>query len=62
MLFMNTVLEIEDLDPKLQIWANLVPALKFAPIFMKFGTQDTIDMLITDTLRWIENLDLKKKI
>ena len=36
---MNMVLGTDDLDPKLQIRANFVPALKFAPIFMKLGTQ-----------------------
>ena len=30
MLIMNTVFEIDDLDPKLKIWANLVPKLKCA--------------------------------
>ena len=40
MLIMNIVLGIDELDPKLQIPANLVPKLKYAPIFMKFGTQD----------------------
>ena len=28
MLIMNTVVEIDDLDPKLKIRANLVPKLK----------------------------------
>ena len=38
MLIMNMVLETEDLDPKLQIRANFVLTLKFAPIFLKLGT------------------------
>ena len=29
---MNILLGIEDLDRKLQIWANFVPKLKCAPI------------------------------
>ena len=40
MLNVNEVLEIDDLDRKLQSWANLVPKLKHAPILMKLGTQD----------------------
>ena len=40
MLIMNIVLVIDNLDPKLLIRANLVPKLKCAPIFIKFGTQD----------------------
>ena len=52
MLIMNIVLETDDLDdPKLQIRANLVPKLKYAPIFMTIGTQETSDMLIINTLR-----------
>ena len=31
---MNVVLEIDDLTPKLQIRVNLVPRLKFAPVFV----------------------------
>ena len=48
---MNTVLEIDDLDTKLQIRANLFQKLKCAQIFMKYGTQDKSDMLIINTLR-----------
>ena len=51
MLIMIILLEIDDLDPKLQIQANLVPKLKCAPIFMKFGTQNTSAMLTINTLR-----------
>ena len=40
---------IDDLDPKLQIRASFVSKLKCAPIFMKFGNQDTFDMLIIYT-------------
>ena len=49
---MNILVGIKDLDSELQIQGNLVPTLKFAPIFLKFGTQDTSDdMLIIITLR-----------
>ena len=50
MLIMNTVLGIDDLDPKLWIRANLVPTLKFAPIFMKFGTHNKSNMLIMNLI------------
>ena len=40
MLIRNIVLGIDDLDPKLQARANLVPTVKFASIFMKFGTHN----------------------
>ena len=40
MLIMNMVLETDDLDPTLQTRANFVLTLKFAPIFLKFGTHD----------------------
>ena len=36
---------IDDLKPKLQIWANLVQTLKFAPIFIKFSTYNKANML-----------------
>ena len=38
---MNFVLGTDDLDPKLQIRANFVPAQKFVPIFMKFVLKTT---------------------
>ena len=43
MLIMNVVLGIDNLNPKLQIWANLVPALKFAPIFNKIWHSQQIE-------------------
>ena len=46
MLIMNVVLGIDDLDPKLQIGANLVPKLEYASIFVKFGTQDNFEFLL----------------
>ena len=46
MLVMNVDLGIDDLDPKLWIRANLVPTLKFAPMFMKFGTHNKSNMLV----------------
>ena len=46
MLIMNIVLVIDDLDPKLYIQANLVPKLKCAPIFMKFGTEGIFKFLL----------------
>ena len=45
-LIMNIVLGIDDLDPKSQIRANLVPILKFAPIFMKFDTHNKSNMFV----------------
>ena len=50
MLIMNMVLGIDYLDPKLQIWAKLVPTLKVVPIFMKFGTQNKSNMLIMNII------------
>ena len=41
MLIMNIVLGIQ---------ANLVPVLKFAPIFMKFGTHNKSNMLIMNII------------
>ena len=35
---------IDDLEPKLQIWANSVPTLKFAPIFIKFSTHNKAEL------------------
>ena len=49
MLIMNTVLGTDDLDPKLEIWANFVPALKFAMMVMKFYTHNKWNMLIVNT-------------
>ena len=51
MLIMNIVLGIDDLDTKLQIRANLIPTLKFAPIFMKFGTHNKLNMLIINIIQ-----------
>ena len=50
MLIMNIVLGVDYLDPKLWIRANLVPTLKFAPIFMKFGTHSKSNMLIMNII------------
>ena len=35
MIIMSIVLGIDDLDPELEICANLVPKLKYAPVFLK---------------------------
>ena len=43
MLIINMVLGTDDLDPKLQIPANFVPPLQFAPIFMKFCTHKKME-------------------
>ena len=40
MLIVNIVIGIDDLNPKLYIRANLVPTLKSAPIFKKFGSHN----------------------
>ena len=45
MLIMNMVLGTDDFDPKLYILANFVPALKFAPVVMKFCTHNNWNML-----------------
>ena len=50
MLIMNIVLGIDDLNPKFQIRKNLVPTLKLAPIFMKFGGHTKSNMLIIDII------------
>ena len=47
---MNMVLGTDDLDPKLQVRANLFPALKVAPIFMKFGTHNKLNALIMNAI------------
>ena len=36
---MNMLIRIDDLVTKLQIWADLVPKLKYTPIFIKLGAQ-----------------------
>ena len=46
MLIMNIVLEIDDPEPNLYIRINLVPTLKFTPIFIKFSTHNKSNMLI----------------
>ena len=50
MLILNMVLETDDLDLKLKIRANLVPTLKFVPIFMKFGVHNKWNMLTVNTI------------
>ena len=50
MLIMNIVLGIDDLDPKLWIRENLVLTLKFALIFMKFGTHNKSNMLMKNII------------
>ena len=50
MLIMNMVLGTDDLNPKLQIRANYVPALKFAPVFMKFCTHSKWNILIMNII------------
>ena len=49
-LLTNIVLEIDGLDPKLQIQANLEPTLKFFPIFMKFHTHNKSNMVTMNTI------------
>ena len=41
-LILNMYLKIVDLDPELIFWANLVQTLRFALIFMKFGTHNKL--------------------
>ena len=48
--YMNIVLGIDGLDPKLKIQANLVPTLKFVPIFIKFGNRNKLNMLIMNII------------
>ena len=50
MLIMNIVLGIDDLNTKLKIRANLVPILKLAPVFLKFGTNNNSNMLIMNII------------
>ena len=42
--------------------ANLVPELKCAPIFLKFGTQKKLNMLLKNILIGIDELDTKLHI
>ena len=65
MLIINAVLGTDDLDPKLQIRANLVPKLKCAPIFMKFGTQDIFKVLfnkVTNLIKGLKNVKNLKSL
>ena len=39
---LNMYLKIADLDQELTFWANLVQTLRFALIFMKFGTHNKL--------------------
>ena len=50
MLILNISIGIDDIDPKLQIWKNLVPKLKCASIFMKFGFHSKCNMLIVNII------------
>ena len=45
-LILNMILENGGSWPKLKTWVKLVPTMKFAPIFMKFGTYNKSNMLI----------------
>ena len=60
-LIINMIIEIEDLDPKLKTWADLVK-IAMCPIFMKFGTQHKSNMLIINILIGIDDLDPKLQI
>ena len=42
----TSYLWINDFDPKLYIRVNVVPKLKCAPIFIKFGTSDIFKFLL----------------
>ena len=48
--------------PKIIDQANLAPRLKSTPTFMKFGTQDTSDILIINPVCWMDEQDPKKGI
>ena len=41
-LVMDLLIGTDNRDPKIQIWANLVPQLKCPSIFMKFDTQHNL--------------------
>ena len=45
-LIINMIFQIADLGPKIKTWANLVPKLKYARIFMKFRTQDILKFFV----------------
>ena len=47
---MNIVLGSNGLDPNINIQANLVPTLKFVPIFMKFGNHNKLSVLIMNII------------
>ena len=59
MLVMNILIRIDDLVPKLQIWAKLVLKLKCVPIFILLGIQNKSNMLIMTMLIGIDDLDQK---
>ena len=62
---MMILLGIDDLDPKLSICVNLVPKLKWAPIFMKFGTQDILKILlnkVTNLVKGLRNVKTLKSL
>ena len=59
---MKMTIGIDVLEPKIQIWANLVPQLTCAPIFMKFSTRNKLNMQITNILLGIKDLDPKLQI
>ena len=53
------IFETADFDPKLKAWADLVSKLQICMIFMKFGTQNKLNMLIMNIVLGIDNLGPK---
>ena len=53
------IFETADFDPKLKAWADLVSKLQICMIFMKFGTQNKLNMLIMNIALGIDNLGPK---
>ena len=47
--------------PKITNLQNLVQKLKYVPIFLKFGTQNKSNMLITDIVTGIDDLEQNYK-
>ena len=55
------IFEIANLDPKLKTWVDLVSKLQCL-IFMKFGTQNKLNILSMNILIGIDDLDPKLQI
>ena len=55
-LIISIIFEIAYLHPKLKTWVDLVT---MSPIFMKFGTQNKLNMLIRNIVHGFDDLHSK---